>query len=303
MNYVDFWSILEDFAKKNLRNFGETGLLLEDYLRTSINQRPTKKSFLRKVLRPLWPPNSLRGQVWPQIWNLWPNPGGVIIQTNCQFSDPGGIDATKNYSFVKILSHAKAEAWSMQHHVHTTNVGIQGEGGMGRTQEWGTDRLGHYPPLRVSASPAPPGPRPSTFQPAHCSIQWCRQGKWAARSMRPWPTMKETELRWVRWWTMDIENNQGAKNGRGGGRDGSGIRCQSNPRLTGQQEHRLTFIIILLIAVILSNRFRTRSINQGVPFVSFLGSNFVTTAIFALSRSCIFFGSWYQKSLFPGTKT
>ena len=42
----------------------------------------------------------------------------------------------------------------------------------------------------------------------------------------------------------------------------SGIICQSNLRLTLQQEQGLTFIIIILIAVILSNRLEIRSINE-----------------------------------------
>ena len=52
-----FWGVLEKLVRceKKIKNF---------------HQLETNKE--NEVLRPLWPPNSLGGHIWPQIWNLWP---------------------------------------------------------------------------------------------------------------------------------------------------------------------------------------------------------------------------------------
>ena len=51
-----FWRILEKLVRcLKIKNF---------------HQSETNKE--NEVLRPLWPPNSLGGQIWPQIWNQWP---------------------------------------------------------------------------------------------------------------------------------------------------------------------------------------------------------------------------------------
>ena len=89
LNFEDFWrhywwflenfwgilenilGILESFCQiLEILNFvRKTSNILNFVRRTSRFQIKVLKS---EVLRPLWPPNSLGGQIWPQIWNLWP---------------------------------------------------------------------------------------------------------------------------------------------------------------------------------------------------------------------------------------
>ena len=67
----DFWGFLETFLRifgRNFEEFWRIWLVVRRKLRTSMNQRPTRKMRFWGH----WPPNSLRGQIWPQIWHLWP---------------------------------------------------------------------------------------------------------------------------------------------------------------------------------------------------------------------------------------
>ena len=66
-----FWGILENFWQVlEILNFvRKTSNLLNFVRRTSRFQIEVLK---REVLRPMWPINSLGGQISNQIWNLWP---------------------------------------------------------------------------------------------------------------------------------------------------------------------------------------------------------------------------------------
>jgi len=87
--FGEFWRIFGEFVKifgEFLRNFGE---ILENFwqvleILNFVRKTSNPLNFVRRtsrfqievlkseVLRPLWPPNSLRGQIFNQIWNLWP---------------------------------------------------------------------------------------------------------------------------------------------------------------------------------------------------------------------------------------
>ena len=71
----DFLEIFEDFWRISWRFLEIVWGILEKLVRCekkikNFHQLETNKE--NEVLRPLWPPNSLRGHIWHQIWNLWP---------------------------------------------------------------------------------------------------------------------------------------------------------------------------------------------------------------------------------------